>query len=111
SRIFYFHNAGDEQVYIGSADLMPRNIDHRVEVLIPIRDARMIQHIRTDVLAPYLADHVKGRRMLPNGTYRRKREGRSQRSEAQSYLMQVRRSASEHQRPAHAKPRQRIKSD
>jgi polyphosphate kinase len=111
SRIFYFHNAGDDQVYIGSADLMPRNIDHRVEVLIPIRDARMIQHIRTDVLAPYLADHVKGRRMLPNGTYRRKREGRPQRSEAQSYLMQVRRSASEHQRPAHAKPRQRIKSD
>jgi polyphosphate kinase len=111
SRIFYFHNAGDEQVYIGSADLMPRNIDHRVEVLIPIRDPKMIRHISTDVLMPYLADQVKGRRMLPNGTYRRKREGRSNRTDAQNYLMQVRRTAPEHQRPTHAKPRQPLKSD
>jgi polyphosphate kinase len=111
SRIFYFHNAGDEQVYIGSADLMPRNIDHRVEVLIPIRDAKMIRHIRADVLAPYLEDHVKGRRMLSSGAYRRKREGRSHKADAQSYLIQVRRTAPEHPRPTHAKPRQAIKSD
>jgi polyphosphate kinase len=111
SRIFYFHNAGDEQVYIGSADLMPRNIDHRVEVLIPIRDERMIRHIRADVLAPYLADQVKGRRMLSSGAYRRKREGRSHKADAQNYLIQVRRAAPEHPRPTHAKPRQTIKSD
>jgi polyphosphate kinase len=111
SRIFYFHNAGDEQVYIGSADLMPRNIDHRVEVLIPIREARMIRHIRDEVLVPYLADQVKGRRMLPNGAYRRKREGRSHKADTQNYLIQVRRTAPEYQRPAHAKPRQPIKND
>ena len=44
SRVFYFHNGGDEEVYIGSADLMPRNIDHRVEVLVPIRDSPWSYH-------------------------------------------------------------------
>ena len=76
SRIYYFRNAGEEEVYIGSADLMPRNIDHRVEVLAPIRDPGMIRHLRDDVLATYLADNVKGRRMLPNGSYvKRRAEG------------------------------------
>lgn len=111
SRIFYFRNAGDEQTYIGSADLMPRNIDHRVEVLIPIRDPKMIRHIRTDILAPYLADHVKGRKMLPDGTYRKKREGHSNRTDAQSFLIQVRRASPEHQGHAHPKPRSSIKSE
>jgi polyphosphate kinase len=69
SRIYYFRNAGEEEVYIGSADLMPRNIDHRVEVLVPIRDPGMIQHLRDDVLATYLGDKVKARQMLPNGSY------------------------------------------
>jgi polyphosphate kinase len=77
SRIYYFRNAGDEEVYIGSADLMPRNIDHRVEVLVPIRDSAMIRHLRDDVLALYLADHVKARQMQPTGSYvkRRAEEG------------------------------------
>jgi polyphosphate kinase len=110
SRIYYFRNNGDEQIYIGSADLMPRNIDHRVEVLIPIRDARMIRHIREDVLAPYLSDHVKGRRMLASGAYRKRRDGRSGRSGAQQYLMQVRRNASD-QRHARPKPRVPNKTD
>jgi len=72
SRIYYFHNNGDEEVYIGSADLMPRNIDHRVEVLVPIREPDMIRHLRNEVLATYLADNAKARTMLPNGTYARK---------------------------------------
>ncbi|PWU03643.1 MAG: polyphosphate kinase 1 [Terriglobia bacterium] len=77
SRVYYFFNGGKEQVYIGSADLMPRNIDHRVEVLVPIRDAGMAQRIRDDLLAVYLSDGVKARMMLPNGTYTRKRNPRS----------------------------------
>jgi polyphosphate kinase len=72
SRVYYFHNNGDEEIYIGSADLMPRNLDHRVEVLVPIREPDMIRHLRDEVLAAYLADDVKARTMLPNGTYARK---------------------------------------
>ena len=73
SRVFYFRNGGKEEVYIGSADLMPRNIDHRVEVLVPVRDERIIRTIREDVLATYLADTVNARRMQPDGTYLRKK--------------------------------------
>ena len=69
SRIYYFRNGGEEEVYIGSADLMTRNIDHRVEALVPIRETALIRELRDHVLATYLADNVKARRMQPNGTY------------------------------------------
>lgn len=71
SRIYYFHNGGQNEIYLGSADLMPRNIDRRVEVLFPVEDPRLIRHLRDDVLGIYLADNVKARRMLPDGTYKR----------------------------------------
>jgi polyphosphate kinase len=111
SRIFYFRNGGDQQIYIGSADLMPRNIDHRVEVLIPIRDGKMVRHILGDILVPYLADQVKGRRMLSNGTYRKRREGRTGKADTQSYLIQVRRDESERAGHAVPKPRLSVRSD
>ncbi len=69
SRIYYFRNAGAEEVYLGSADLMPRNIDRRVEVLFPITAEAMIRHLRDDVLQTYLADNVKTRRLRPDGAY------------------------------------------
>jgi polyphosphate kinase len=69
SRIYYFRNGGQEQIYLGSADLMPRNIDRRVEVLFPVEDIRWIRYLRDDVLPIYLADNVKGRRMHTDGTY------------------------------------------
>jgi polyphosphate kinase len=95
SRVYYFHNAGAEEIYIGSADLMPRNIDHRVEVLFPIEEPKMIERIRDDVLSLYLGDTVKARLMQPDGTYVRRKapEGR-RRLNAQEYLI-GRRSASE----------------
>jgi polyphosphate kinase len=71
SRIYYFHNNGHEEVYVGSADLMPRNIDHRVEVLFPIENPDLVQHLYDDVLAVYLADNVKARRLMPDGSYER----------------------------------------
>jgi polyphosphate kinase len=71
SRIFYFRNAGQEEIYLGSADLMPRNINRRVEVLFPVRDKSMIRYLRDDVLATYLIDNVRARRMMPDGTYER----------------------------------------
>jgi polyphosphate kinase len=56
---------------LGSADLMPRNLDRRVEISFPVEDKRLIRYLRDDVLAIYLADNVKARRMLPDGSYER----------------------------------------
>ena len=69
SRIYYFRNAGREEIYLGSADLMPRNIDRRVEVLFPVQDPLLVKHLYDEVLNTYLKDNIKARRMLPDGTY------------------------------------------
>jgi polyphosphate kinase len=71
SRIYYFRNGGDEQIYLGSADIMNRNINRRVETLFPIEGRRMVRHLLHDVLAVYLADNRKASRMLADGTYAR----------------------------------------
>jgi polyphosphate kinase len=69
SRIYYFHNGGKEEIYLGSADLMPRNLDRRVEALFPIQDEDMIRRIHDDILKVYLNDNTQARRMHPDGTY------------------------------------------
>jgi polyphosphate kinase len=69
SRIYYFHNDGEEQIYLGSADLMSRNLVRRVEVLFPVEDRRLIRHLRDHVLEIYLADNVNSRVMQRDGTY------------------------------------------
>jgi polyphosphate kinase len=69
SRIYYFHNGGEEEVYLGSADLMPRNLNRRVEVLFPLEGAKLIRRMRDEILAIYLADTVKARRMQNDGSY------------------------------------------
>jgi polyphosphate kinase len=69
SRIYYFHNAGDEEVYMGSADLMPRNLNDRVEVIFPVDDPEIIRYIRDGILETYLSDNVKARLMQSDGTY------------------------------------------
>jgi polyphosphate kinase len=71
SRIYYFCNGGKAEILLGSADLMPRNLDRRVEILFPVEDARLIRHLRDVVLATYLADNVRARQMLADGTYQR----------------------------------------
>jgi len=73
SRIYYFRNGGDEEVYLGSADLMPRNLDHRVEILFPLADDKLVARVRDELLARYLGDTAKARRMLSDGTYVRKK--------------------------------------
>jgi polyphosphate kinase len=69
SRIFYFANGGDEELYIGSADWMSRNLDRRVEVVTPVLDAQAKTYLKDTVLAAYLRDNVKARVMNSDGTY------------------------------------------
>jgi len=69
SRIYYFANAGEEEIYIGSADWMPRNLYERVEVLVPLRDELLRQRVRHEILDAYLADNRKARILLPDTTY------------------------------------------
>ncbi len=70
SRIFYFHNNGFEEVYLGSADWMPRNLDKRVEILFPIEDAALKDEV-IHILDIQLKDNVKAREMQADGTYYR----------------------------------------
>jgi polyphosphate kinase len=71
SRIFYFTNAGDDDIYIGSADWMTRNLDRRVEVVTPILDPNLKRYLRDVVLSAYLRDNVKARILTPDGSYER----------------------------------------
>jgi polyphosphate kinase len=71
SRIFYFANGGDEDVYIGSADWMTRNLDRRVEVVTPILDANLKRHLKDVVLGTYLKDNTKARILNADGFYER----------------------------------------
>jgi polyphosphate kinase len=68
-RIYYFRNGGDEEILLGSADLMPRNLYHRVETLFPIDDETIRNSIRDEILFVHLKDNVKARVMLPDGSY------------------------------------------
>lgn len=70
SRIFCFENAGDTEVYCGSADWMPRNLERRVEILFPIKDAKLKKRV-SDIVDVLLADNVKARILKPDGTYER----------------------------------------
>jgi polyphosphate kinase len=71
SRVFYFGNGGDPQVYIGSADWMDRNLSRRVEVVFPIEAPELKQRLIREVLAISLGDNEKSRELMPDGSYRR----------------------------------------
>jgi polyphosphate kinase len=71
TRIYYFGAGGAGELFIGSADLMPRNLDRRVEVLVPIRDAIMRKSILEDILLLHMSDNVKLRRLKSDGGYER----------------------------------------
>ena len=71
SRIFFFANGGRPEVYLGSADWMPRNLYERVEVMFRLKDPALCQQVCGMVLAPYLADTEKARQLLSDGTYAR----------------------------------------
>ena len=70
ARIFYFYHGGDERVFISSADWMPRNLDRRVELLVPVEDTDCRRRL-VDALDLYFRDNVKAKELLPDGTHRR----------------------------------------
>lgn len=69
SRIYYFHNGGEPEIYIGSADLMERNLDRRVEVLCPVRDEELRDHLRSVVLQSLLNDTHRASVLKTDGAY------------------------------------------
>jgi polyphosphate kinase len=69
SRIWHFGNAGQPEVYVGSADWMPRNLFRRIEVVFPILDGRLRERIIAEILADQLSDNVKARSLLATGEY------------------------------------------
>ena len=69
ARIYYFENGGKPEMYMGSSDMMPRNLLARVEVLFPVLDKKMMVDIRDSILRVHLSDNVKARVLQPDGTY------------------------------------------
>jgi polyphosphate kinase len=71
SRILYFANGENAEIYIGSADWMPRNLNRRIEVICPVNDPRLRSYLRDEVLQAYLRDNVNARQLQPDGSYER----------------------------------------
>jgi polyphosphate kinase len=89
SRLYYFLNGGEEEFYCGSADWMPRNLFERCEVIYPLRDAQIKARVRDEILAAYLADNVKARRMQPDGSYIRPNNGGQRAFSVQDFFIEV----------------------
>jgi polyphosphate kinase len=89
SRIFYFANGGQDEIYCGSADWMPRNLFERCEVVFPIRDAQIRNRIRNEILAAYMADTAKSRMETASGDYPRVRAPEGKCFSAQDFLIRV----------------------
>jgi polyphosphate kinase len=77
SRVYYFRNGGKEEIYLGSADMMGRNLDRRVEVLFPVENRGLVARVRGEILGTYLADTRNANYMQSDGTYRKPEPGPS----------------------------------
>jgi polyphosphate kinase len=71
ARIYYFRHGGEHEVLVGSADLMQRNLDRRVEIIFPIENAQLRDRIVNDILGIQQQDNVQAWRLLPDGRYQR----------------------------------------
>jgi polyphosphate kinase len=88
SRVYYFANGGQDEIYLGSADLMDRNLDRRVETLCRIRDGSILRHIRDVVLDAYLRDNDRAYALVDAEYERPTRANGEPRLSAQEYLME-----------------------
>ncbi|HXG85493.1 MAG TPA: polyphosphate kinase 1 [Pyrinomonadaceae bacterium] len=86
SRIFYFSNDGDEEIYIGSADWMHRNLDRRVEAAVPIKDRQHLKYVRDKILDAYLRDNVNARVLKEDGTYEKIQNDKQAPFDSQMYF-------------------------
>jgi polyphosphate kinase len=118
SRIYYFGNGGEEEIYIGSADWMPRNLYERVEVLVPLRDELLRERVRHEILGALLADNRKARVLLKDARYIRAWQSANGRRDrrpptgpaafsAQDYLIGVAEGKAQTSPPAPAESRRR----
>lgn len=87
SRAYRFINGGEEEIYIGSADFMSRNLDRRVEVLFPVQDERLKERVRREVLDRALSDNVKMRWLQADGSYLRRAVQDDQPRSFQDFLL------------------------
>jgi polyphosphate kinase len=87
SRIYTFENSGSPQAFIGSADLMERNLDRRVEVLCPVQDRSLLEYLRETVLGAYLRDTERAAVLDSDGQYGRTDDGDAERFSAQAFLL------------------------
>jgi len=109
SRIYYFENGGQPEVYLSSADWMPRNFLRRVEVAFPIETPQLRDLIVNEVLPRFLNDRVKSRELQPDGTYRRlKPEGPEARAQAQWHFREVSRERAKKQGRQKPKPADKL---
>src|SRR5213595_992224 len=101
SRIYYFGNAGQREVYLSSADWMPRNFFRRVEIAFPIEQPDLRDEIIDEILPKFVHDRVKARELQPDGSYRRlKPEGKEPREQAQlQFRERSRRLAKKNRKP------------
>jgi len=91
SRMFYFLNNGAEEIYLGSADLMQRNLNHRVEIVFPVENRAHLRYLRDEVLETYLHDNMRARIMQADGTYLRiKPSDKDQKIDSQELMMSKR---------------------
>jgi polyphosphate kinase len=87
SRAFYFANGGDEELYIGSADWMARNLKHRIEVVTPVHDADAKTYLKEILLGAYLRDNIRARDLHSDGTYRPVQESAEEVFDSQTYFI------------------------
>jgi len=71
TRIYYFRNGGREEIYLGSADLMLRNLNHRIEIVFPVESPALVQRLRKEILEVYLTDTVNAYQAHSDGSYTR----------------------------------------
>jgi len=91
ARIYYFRNGGQEEVFLGSSDMMPRNLKRRVEVLFPVLDEGYRRLLVDEILPIHLKDNVKSRDMLPDGTYVKRKAAKDEaKVDSQDWLIRNR---------------------
>ncbi|MBI3316727.1 MAG: polyphosphate kinase 1 [Candidatus Omnitrophica bacterium] len=84
-RLFYFENGGDSELYLSSADWMPRNFDRRIELMLPLEDKEIRKEL-IEILKCYFKDNVKGWRLNPDGTYVKNATGSEKKFRAQEFF-------------------------